>query len=70
MGEFVVEGEFVAVEVELDGFHVPFGEELMDRPRFRVGEGDEGLLRSPQVERGFVPPHGLLEAVDVAVDIA
>ena len=50
MGEFVVEGEFIAVEVEFDSFHVPLGEELVNRPGFRVGKCDEGLFRSSQMK--------------------
>ncbi|HEV3257947.1 MAG TPA: hypothetical protein VG013_13760 [Gemmataceae bacterium] len=44
-------------------------EEHLDLAGVGVGEADQGLLDPPQVEGGLLPAHGLLQALDVAVDV-
>ncbi len=68
-GQLVVEVEFVAVEVKGGGANLALREELVDLARVRVGEGDQCFLGPPQVERGLVLPHGVLEALDAAVHV-
>ena len=66
----VVELELLAVELEGGGVHLALREQFVDFAGLGVGEADERLLRAPQVERRRVPLHRLLQAFDVAVDIA
>ena len=68
-GQLVVKVEFVAVEVEGRRADFALREELVDLARVRVGEGDQGFLGPPQVERGFVLAHGVLQALDAAVHV-
>ena len=53
-GERVVEVELVVVELEVGGLDLALGEELLDLARLGVGEGDQGFLGPPEVERGLV----------------
>ena len=52
-GQRVVEVELLAVELEGRGLDLALGEELLDLARLRVGEGDQGFLGPPEIERGL-----------------
>jgi len=54
MGEVVLEGVFVAVELEPTVFTSRLVKSLWTASGIRVGEGNEGLLGPSQIERGFV----------------
>ena len=51
-GQGVVEVELLAVQLERRRRDLALGEELLDLAGLGVGEGDQGLLGPPQVERG------------------
>ena len=68
-GQGVVEVELLVVQLERGRLDLALREQLLDLAGVRVGEGDQGLLGPPQVERGVAAPHGVFQALDVAVDI-
>ena len=69
-GQGIIKVEFVEIDLEVGGADDPPGEKLFGLAGFRVGKGDERLLDAPEIERGFLLAHGLLQALHVAVNVA
>jgi hypothetical protein len=67
--ELVIEFVLIGVDGELARFHDAFSEERLHLPGFGIGKRNECLLNSPQIERGILSCHCLVEALHIAIDI-